>query len=148
VADPFKLKPPKKFKLRSWKPRETHLQAALFDWVKWEVARRPELYLIYAVPNGAVAGPGRFATVNWMKSQGMKNGVPDVCLPVPRGGFCALYIEMKTESGELTDEQDKFIAVLRHYGNKVVVCRSSESAIAEITEYLDDRDPPSARPGA
>ena len=56
--------------------------------------------------------------------------------------------DLEEDGVELTDEQDKFIAVLRHYGNKVVVCRSSESAIAEITEYLDDRDPPSARPGA
>ena len=128
---------PKKLKLRSWKPREKDLQAAVFDWVKWEVARRPELYLIYAIPNGAVAGPGRFATVNWMKSQGMKNGVPDICLPVPRGGYSALYIEMKTEKGQLSDEQDKFIAVLRHYLNRVEVCRSSEEAINTITEYLD-----------
>ena len=127
---------PKKLKLRSWKPREKDLQAAVVDWVKWAVARAPELYLLYAIPNGAVAGPGRFATVNWMKSQGMKNGVPDICLPVPRGGFSSLYIEMKTEKGELTDDQDRFIAVLRHYGNKVHVCRSSEAAIGAIEEYL------------
>ena len=128
---------PRKLKRRSWKPRETDLQAAVFDWVKWEVSRRPELFLMYAIPNGAVAGPGRFATVNWMKSQGMRNGVPDLCLPVPRGGFSSLYIEMKTEAGVMSDAQDKYIAVLRHYGNRVEVCRSSLAAIEAITDYLD-----------
>jgi len=129
---------PRKLKLRSWMPRETDLQAAVFDWAKWEVARRPELFLLYAIPNGAVAGPGRFATVNWMKSQGMRNGVPDICLPVPRAGFSSLYIEMKSKDGTTTDDQDRYIAVLRHYGNKVEVCRSSEAAIAAITEYLNE----------
>lgn len=104
--------------------------------------RIPALSLLYAVPNGAIAGPGRFQIVAMMKKMGLRNGVPDLVLPVARHGYHALFIEMKRAHGspsDVDDEQQHWHAMLREEGNKVEVCFGATQAIKALEEYTADR---------
>lgn len=109
-------------------------QEALFTWACMQKKKYPELELLFAVPNGG--SRNKFEAFN-LKKQGVKSGVPDVCLPVRRGTYGALYIEMKSKKGKPSDNQKIWIELSRKYGNKVEVCYDWESAKNVIVAYLD-----------
>jgi len=108
-------------------------QAALFRWAEFARSRLPELVLLHAIPNG---GHRHKATAARLKAEGVKRGVPDVCLPVARNGAHGLYIELKTERGKPTPEQLGWIRALRRQGYVAEVCRGWESARSMIEHYL------------
>lgn len=72
---------------------EEREQIAIFTWAKMQEAAHPDLCLMYHIPNG---GPRSKATAARLKAAGVKAGMPDICLPVPRNGYGALYIELKS----------------------------------------------------
>jgi hypothetical protein len=111
-------------------------QAALVRWAAFARARLPELALLYAIPNG---GHRHKATAARLKAEGVKRGVPDVCLPVPRGGAHGLYIELKTGRGRPTPEQLGWIRALRRQGYAASVCHGWEQARRAIEDYLAGR---------
>jgi len=108
-------------------------QVALMRWAMFARARFPELVLLYAVPNG---GHRHKATAARLKAEGVRRGVPDVCLPVARSGAHGLYIELKTERGKATFEQLGWIRALRRQGYVAEVCHGWESARSMIEHYL------------
>lgn len=114
-------------------PTEHAIQCDLIKWRDVAVVEFPELALLYAIPNG---GKRDKATAGKMKAEGVRAGVPDLCLPVKRGQIGALYIEMKTERGQLSLIQLKMHRDLIAAGNAVVVCRSWHDAAATILYYL------------
>jgi hypothetical protein len=114
-------------------------QAALFRWAEFARARLPELALLYAVPNG---GHRHKATAARLKAEGVKRGVPDVCLPVARDGAHGLYIELKAERGKATPEQLGWIRALRRQGYAACVCHGWEEARRVIEDYLAERAAP------
>ena len=108
-------------------------QVALMRWAAFARARFPELVLLYAVPNG---GHRHKATAARLKAEGVRRGVPDVCLPVARSGAHGLYIELKSEHGKVTSEQRGWIRALRRQGYVAEVCHGWESARSMIEHYL------------
>jgi hypothetical protein len=108
-------------------------QAALFRRAEFARPRLPELALLHAIPNG---GHRHKATAARLKAEGVKRGVPDVCLPVARNGAHGLYIELKTERGKPTPEQLGWIRALRRQGFAAEVCHGWESARSMIEHYL------------
>jgi hypothetical protein len=113
---------------------EAQEQKALFEWAEWAKRRHPELALMYHIPNEARRS---YALGKEMKAQGLRSGVPDICLPVPRGGYGALYIEMKRrQDSRLSDNQRGWINGLNRAGNRAVVCKGWEEARNEIMKYL------------
>ena len=71
-----------------------------------------------------------------LKQQGVKSGVPDLCLPVPRGRYHGLYIEMKTESGHTTAVQEWWGERLQAQGYAWRVCHGWQAAVALLEWYL------------
>ena len=67
---------------------------------------------------------------------GVKAGVPDLCLPVPRGGYAGLYIEMKYGKNKTTEKQEEWIHSLIEQGYLVKVCWGGQEATATLEEYL------------
>ncbi len=67
----------------------------------------------------------------------MLSGVPDLFLPVPRGCFHGLYIEMKSDKGRVTDNQRWFLSKTEGLGYKTAVCYSAKEAIETIQDYYD-----------
>ena len=77
-----------------------------FRWAALAKSRWPELVLLHAIPNG---GHRHKAVAVRMKAEGMKAGVPDICLPVPRGSWHGLYLELKTEDGSVSRAQRRWL---------------------------------------
>ena len=123
-------------------------QVAVIQWATFLEGQYPELGLLYAVPNGAklpykqVKGKNG-KTYRWspeaekLKAEGMRSGVPDLCLPVARKGFHGLYIEMKAGRNKPSDNQVGYLDALAAQGNLAVVVWSAEEAIETILEYLE-----------
>lgn len=115
------------------KSTEAQHQSAVMQWAQLNLAKYPELALLYHVPNGGKRDP---IEAKHLKEQGVKSGVPDLCLPVPRGKYHGLYIEMKTENGNTSYEQDWWIEKLTEQGYFVEVCHGWESAVRVIEWYM------------
>ena len=92
-------------------PTEDVEQTQLFAWANFARGKYPELTLMYHVPNG---GKRSKAEAVRFKAQGVKAGVPDICLPVPRGKYHGLYIELKrVKGGRVSAAQEEYISALR-----------------------------------
>jgi len=92
------------------------------------------LDLLYHVPNG---GSRRKSEAGRFKAEGVKAGVPDICLPVARNGLHGLYIELKRKKGGRTSkEQEQWIRWLDGQGYLAVVCKGWEEAANLIERYL------------
>lgn len=117
-------------------PTEDEEQMALFTWANHMAVsgHLPELARLFHVPNGGSRGPaeaGRF------KAMGVKRGVPDVFLDVPRGGFHGLRIEMKRRrGGVLSDDQADWIDWYNSIGYRAAVCYGWDEAREVIEDYL------------
>ena len=124
----------KKNSKTGWTAYEADEQKTLFIWASYMTGRYPELRLMYAIPNGGSRHPAEAAH---LKAQGVKAGVPDICLPCARSGYHGLYIEMKrTKGGRLSEEQKIMIEALRDQGYKAEVCKGWENARKTIEKYL------------
>lgn len=115
-------------------PTEAQEQRNLFRWAAYQRGRYPELALMYHIPNGGSRHP--YEAHN-LKEQGVKPGVPDICLPVARGPYHALYIELKRQKGgRVSEDQRAWLGALTRAGNRAVVCRGWDEARKEIEDYL------------
>lgn len=111
-------------------------QVTLMQWARMHEKRWPELELLHAVPNGG----HRFIQVaRAMKAEGCKPGVPDLHLPVARGPYHSLWIELKAKGGKLSEAQRWWIARLREAGHYVEVCFGWEDARDLLLLYLSGR---------
>ena len=57
-------------------------------------------------------------------------------MPVPRGKYHGLYIEMKAGKNKATDNQSKWLEALNNQGYVAVVCAGCAQAVEVITKYL------------
>ena len=128
---------PKPFRLTAPKPpvpTEYDEQAALIEWADLASKKWPELKWLHSINNGAYVSIGVAVK---LKKAGTRRGVPDLSLPVARGGYHGLYVEMKhVKGGRVDPDQVACHAFLRDAGYHVVVCKGWEAAKAEILEYL------------
>lgn len=116
--------------MRHENPTEHWEQSQLFAWAE----DRPELKLMYAIPNG---GHRDIRVAVKLKAEGVKPGVPDICLPVARNGHHGLYIELKRRKyGRVSEDQLKWIEALMREGYACAVCRGWEMARDVIEEYM------------
>lgn len=106
---------------------------ALCRMARIHQAKHPHLRMLFAVPNG---GDRHRIVAAKMKAEGVKPGVPDYLLPVPRGAFVGLAIELKSMTGYASREQKQWIEDLRALGWRAEVCRGWEAAWGVIVEYL------------
>lgn len=111
-------------------------------------AQYPQLErLMFAIPNGGNRGSNkRDSQLNGaaMKAEGVKRGVSDifVAVPRPRAGeyawtYGGLFLELKTFTGTESDEQKEFGAAVTEQGYAYVVCRGWRQAYATIRAYMD-----------
>jgi len=108
-------------------------QIALFDWARLQAFASPELRLLFHVPNGGMRNK---VTAAKLKAAGVKAGVPDLCLPIARGGYHGLYIEMKYDKNKPTLEQARWLLGLEAEGHACAVCYTWHEAREVILRYL------------
>lgn len=114
---------------------EAEEQAALFQWAEYQKGKYPQLEMMYHIPNGGSRNKIEAAR---LKAQGVKPGVPDICLPVARGMHHGLYIELKrSKGGRVSGEQSEWMSKLILCGYAVAICRGWESARDVIIKYME-----------
>lgn len=112
---------------------------ALVRWAQLAQGTLPELALLYHVPNG---GRRSKATAGKLKAEGVKPGVPDYALPVPRGSYHGLYLELKVPktgkkgAGRLSDSQKDWLWALRQLGYHAETAYGWDQARQIIEQYL------------
>lgn len=115
-------------------PEEEVEQTCLFRWAAYSLGAHPELRLLHAIPNGGKRSKSEAAR---MKAAGVKAGVPDMFLPVARGGSHGLYIELKRiKGGRVSAEQLAWMEELTREGYTCAVCHGWEEARKVIQSYL------------
>ena len=116
---------------------ESTEQQALFEWAEIYSTETPELDMLYAIPNQGGAGYGAMRRGMKMKAEGLKKGIPDICLPVRRANWNSLYIEMKdVKGGRMSPHQLDWAMKLSFYNNCCVLAHGFDAAREAIMEYL------------
>ena len=122
----------------AWQPTEEEEQAAIMEWTVLMAKQYPELDLLFHIPNGGWRHP---AVAAKMKAQGVKPGVPDLFLPVARGPYHGLFIELKrTQGGRLSEDQKAWLEALRDQQYKAVRADGAEAACDLLYKYLTEAE--------
>ena len=74
-----------------------------------------------------------------LKGEGMTEGVADLMLALPRGGFHGMFIEMKTPVGSLSPDQRDFLELMASVGYAVAVFKSQNDFENDVTAYMEKR---------
>ena len=116
--------------METMKPTETETQAqiAVVDYCR--ILGIP----IVHIPNEGKRSPRQGSEEVRM---GLSKGFPDLFLPVPRGKYHGMMIEMKVTGGRLSPEQRKWLVLLRDSGYATAVCFGSREAINTIEKYMN-----------
>jgi len=110
--------------------QESREQIALFQWIRLH----PKLkHIAYHVPNERKTSK---ISGFILKQLGVLSGVSDVVIPVARGGFHGMYIEMKSTKGRLSENQKSFLDNMTKEGYMAVCAHGFDSAKQFIEEYL------------
>lgn len=110
-------------------------QVNLIKWWALQCKRFsiPE-YLLFAIPNG---GKRDVVSAKLLKDEGVRAGVPDLFLAVPKGQYHGLFIEMKKQRGGVVSESQKAcMDMLSTNGYCVTVCHGFIEAKQKIESYL------------
>lgn len=122
------------------KPRrnneEFKMQVALFKWARVAVRNYPGLDLLSSSLNGVWLTDAQAAKA---KAAGMLAGEHDVKLPVPRGGYVGLSIELKYGKNKPTKEQNWYGDRLTEEGWLVGYCWDWLKAANLIVAYLSGK---------
>lgn len=125
-------------KARMPAPTESQEQQMLFRWASLQRGRYPELALLYHIPNGGSRGK---AEAGRLRAEGVKAGVPDICLPAARGKWHGMYIELKRrDGGRVSPQQTAWIEALIREGYCAGICRGWEEAARMIVRYLQEEN--------
>lgn len=118
-------------------------------WARANARMHPELGLLYHCPNGGWRDKREAAR---LKSMGVRAGIPDYFLPVPKatirtqpcGGYTfswndwqhGLYVELKSEDGRLSGPQAEWLKLMAEQGYATKVAHGWVEAARAIAEYL------------
>ena len=114
----------------------SNLQAGCVKWFRYQYSEYKDL--LFAIPNGLPIFDKelRVKIYNRLNREGLKAGVPDLFLALPRGIYHGAFIEIKYDSDELRKKQADMIRALEQQNYKCVVVRSVDEFIEIIDEYL------------
>lgn len=110
-------------------------QQMIIKWSQQANVRKtfPELKLMFHIPNErhCDAREGKR-----LKLMGVKSGVPDLFLPVPKRLYHGLFIELKTTDGKPSDNQLWWQTELTKQGYLSAICYGWEKAVTLIIRYM------------
>lgn len=107
------------------------------DFVRWFRKRYPSIEpLFFAVGNG---GARNAWTAKIMKDEGVRAGVSDLILLIPRHGYAGLLIETKTPDGKQSDSQKEFERLAKAFKYKYEICRSLPEFQKLMMWYIEDK---------
>ena len=71
-----------------------------------------------------------------LKRMGLRKGFPDLFVPMARGEYHGLFIEMKYGEGRTSKDQQKWIRLLTREGYLCRICYGFDAAVKEIDQYI------------
>lgn len=132
--EPKQQSKPEKAKAPAQTGSEHEEQAAFFEWwAQYAPTVGINERLFFAIPNGGQRHP---AVAAKMKAEGVKKGVCDAFLSVPRGPFHGLYLEFKVGKNTPSEEQHEFLYEVRVHGYMALVVYSAAEAIEIVKRYV------------
>lgn len=124
-------------------PLESVEQQRVIAWAQWQTYGGGKVGdFLFAIPNGGSRAKtaGRFSQEALrMKKEGVRAGVPDLCLAIPTDEAHGLFIEMKRRLrnvSTVSKAQREWQARLRQAGYRSEICYGADAAIELIKEYL------------
>ena len=112
----------------------------LMEWLRGAgLARFPELgdasggLVLIHIPNERKASRQRLAILQGL---GVRAGVSDLFLPLARGGYFGLWLELKKIGAKPTAEQKQWLASMRQRGYAGYVCEGWRAAVEVLEIYL------------
>lgn len=124
------------------KPTESDIQRNIFLWAQGIARDYPGLELLNASMNGAWI-PGtrdqKFGTIRRLRDAGcIRVGYPDLFLPVPKGGYHGLFVELKrNKKANVREKQEWWIDQLNGQGYYATFARGEIEAKNVILRYLN-----------
>lgn len=120
-------------------------QTALFCQCNLHLDRYPELVWYHAIPNGGSRGGSVHQAMlvgAKLKASGVKAGVVDTFLPVRRGRWSGLYLELKKPGKikQVSKEQKEFMSFVEKEGYAVAVFDNWIDAWNCLVQYLEWKD--------
>ena len=117
-------------------PTESQEQMWLIQWSEQPSirSRYPDLKYLFHIANER----SDKVQAAILKKMGVRKGVPDLCLPVARGRYHGLYIEMKrTRDGRPSEEQLWWEEGLAGNGYATAICNGWKKASEILMWYLN-----------
>ncbi len=127
--------------LRRIEPTEHQIQCGIVEWArltKFDNQYKVGDFLI----KQANEGKRSWITGKKMKKEGLTAGVSDLFLAYGyqfTGGYCGLWIEVKTSKGKISKSQQSWIDLMKFSGYCAGVVRSVDDGIQVIKDYLGMR---------
>jgi hypothetical protein len=117
-------------------------QAVLVAWLRDVAALRwaneciPGEGFPFVISHSAGKRKGKAITA--AKKQGLRSGIPDIFIPISRGEFAGLWIELKRGTGRTTVSaaQKAWLAWLNLHGFCARICHGAEAAQQEVINYM------------
>lgn len=118
---------------------ESKLQQSCIKWFDYQY---PQYKLnLFAIQNG---GARNKIEAGIMKGEGVRSGVSDLFLAIPKQGlknnYPGLFIEMKTQTGRQTDTQKEFEKAVNSQGYFYFLCRSFDEFKAMVEFWISESD--------
>lgn len=105
-------------------------QCRLFDWIRSRPDIEPfAMHIANERETSAIEG-------SLLKRMGVKRGVSDVFIAIPKGEYHGFWLELKAGKGKPTDFQKKFMATMTTQGYMSVCVTGYESARLVIEQYM------------
>lgn len=83
---------------------------------------------------------GTFEKIEWnttkLKDIEMTFTIPKIVIPLARGIYCGLWIEVKSEKSGTSKEEEQWIKKLNMHGYYATICYSWDDAKEIIQDYL------------
>lgn len=93
-------------------------------------------FALLSIPNGGHLAGGAISA-HRLKAAGMRPGVLDLFLAVPKNGHGGFWIEMKYGKNKMSEEQSSFFSFAKKYDYAAGVYWSADDAIESIKKYLN-----------
>jgi hypothetical protein len=116
-----------------------HAVALVQWWALFARTKGIDERLLFAIPNagGYVGGfQKNMLRVMSMKREGVRPGVPDYFLAIPKAGSGGLFIELKAPKGSASKDQKEVLSLLESQNYGCVVAFGWDEAKTAIEEWL------------
>lgn len=109
---------------------ETEIQRQIIEWCN----HIPELRnMVIHIPN---EGKRTISMGRKLRQIGLRPGVADLFIPIPRHGYNGVWVEIKSKHGVLRENQREFLSDMEKQGYLTFISRSLEDFMQKINAYM------------